>query len=54
MVVGDPSYQLNLSRIAFNFKGAANFEYLEAASVERVQQLSKHLKAIAEELKTSG
>lgn len=54
MVVGDAGYQLNLSRLAFNFKGALRMEYLENASVARIRELTKHVEIIAEELKANG
>lgn len=54
MVVGDKSYQLSLSRLAFSFRGAIGMEYLQGVGVDRVKELSEHAKAIAEELKNSG
>lgn len=54
MVVGDPAYQLNLSRLAFNFKGSIQMEYLQDVGVARVKQLTEHSKAIAEDLKQNG
>lgn len=54
MVVGDHNYRLNLSRLAFSFRGAIRMEYLESASVARIQELTEHAKVIAEELKDGG
>lgn len=51
MVVGDPNYQLNLSRLAFSFKGSVSIEYLESVGPGRIHELGKHLKIIGEELK---
>lgn len=54
MVVGDNSYQLNLSRIAFAFRGAVGMDYLQNAGVRRVKELTEHSKTIAEEIKANG
>lgn len=54
MVVGDGGYQLNLSRLAFSFKGALHMEYLQSVGADRIRELSEHAKAIAEELKNNG
>ena len=54
MVIGDRGYQLNLSRLAFSFKGAISMEYLQSVGADRVKELTEHSKVIAEELKNSG
>ncbi len=54
MVVGDNSYQLGLSRIAFAFRGGVGIDYLQNASIARVQELAGHSKTIAGELKANG
>ena len=54
MIAGDRSYRLNMSRIAAAFRGGVSLDYLEAASVHRVRELSEHTKAIAEEIKANG
>jgi hypothetical protein len=54
MVVGDKDYQLNLSRLAFSFKGAISMEYLQSVGIRRIQELTEHSKVIAEELKKDG
>jgi hypothetical protein len=54
MVVGDKSYQLNLSRLAFSFKGSIGMEYLQGVGANRIKELSEHSKAIADEIKASG
>ncbi len=54
MIVGDVSYQLTLSRLAFSFRGALGMEYLQDVGADRVRELTEHSKAIAEELKASG
>lgn len=54
MVAGDRGYSLNLSRLAYSFQGAISIEYLEAASVRRVRELSKHSESIAREIEARG
>jgi len=54
MVLGDKSYQLNLSRLAFSFQGAISMEYLQNATIKRTRELSEHSKIIADEVKASG
>ena len=51
MVVGGADYQLNLSRLAYSFQGAVSMDYLQGATVERVQELNKHAGTIREEIK---
>ena len=54
MIVGSADYQLGLSRLAFNFRGALSMEYLQNASAERVIELNRHSEAINEELRGNG
>lgn len=53
-MISDGDYQLNLSRLAFNFKGAVGMEYLQCADTARIRELIRHVKAISGELKADG
>ena len=50
IVIGDRNYQLNLSRLAYFFKGAVSMDSLQDASTHRVRELVNHSKVISEEL----
>jgi hypothetical protein len=54
MVIGDKSYQLNLSRIAVSYQGAISMDYLDNAPCSRIKQLSEHITIISKELKNNG
>lgn len=54
MVVGDGVYQLNLSRLAFNFRGALSMDYLQCATIARIRELTGHVQTISKELESNG
>lgn len=54
MVLGARDYQLQLSRLAFSFRGAVSMDYLQNATIARVQELNRHARTIADELKAHG
>ena len=54
MILGDKSYQLKLSRLAFSYQGAISMEYLQSVGYRRINELSEHSKVIAEDIKNSG
>jgi hypothetical protein len=50
MVVGNTRYQLQLSRLAYSFRGAIGMDYLQDQQYSRIQELTDHAAEIAEDL----
>lgn len=50
IAVGSKGYQLNISKIAYQFNGAVSMEYLQNCSFERINELVNHIEIIAKEV----
>ena len=50
IVVGDKSYQLKLSKLAYSFRGALSMQYLQDQGYGRILDLTDHAEQIAKEL----